>query len=72
MRLTENRLSHSDRDSNAESPSKSLFTGLIKQGLFFVLGLLLLLGAFSAAEHLHGSLLSGMAVISILIFLKNT
>lgn len=72
MRLTENRLSHSDRDSNAESHSKSLFTGLIKQGVFFVLGLLLLLGAFSAAEHLHGSLLSGMAVISILIFLKNT
>lgn len=72
MRLTENRLSHSDRGSNAESHNKSFFTGLIKQGVFFVLGLLLLFGAFTATEHLHGSLLSGVAVISILIFLKNT
>lgn len=70
MRLTENRPFHSAKDNNTSVRSNSTAAFLSKQAWILFAALIVLMGAFKVEEELNQGLLSGIALIALIIFLK--
>jgi hypothetical protein len=70
MRLTEDRLSHSGKGNNAGIHQNLLGTLFKKQAWMLYVAIALLISAFNCSIELNQSLLSGLALIALIIFLK--